>query len=95
MTLIEQYAAGTAAGSKGLPAPADASGGGATRSVRVCLGRRWISPELAGRLQAGSIVELDCAADTPAEVFADGRPSGKGLPVVVEGRLGIRMEKKE
>lgn len=95
MTLIEQDVPETAAVTADVPPLAEALSGAAARSVRVCLGRRWIAPEVVLQLQAGSIVELDCAADALAEVFADGRPAGGGTPVVVEGRLGIRMEKKE
>jgi hypothetical protein len=95
MTLIEQYVPAAAAMPQAPASSPDAQGDGALRSVRVCLGRRWIAPEVVLQLQAGSIVELDCPSDCLAEVFADGRPAGRGSPVVVEGKLGIRMEKKE
>ena len=74
--------------------PANAAPAGATHAIRVCFGRRWVTPELVAQLQAGSILELECEASAPAEVFADGRLAGLGTPVVVEGRLGIRMERK-
>jgi len=75
----------------GGPTPAPA---GATHAIRVCFGRRWVVPELVAQLQAGSILELECEASAPAEVFADGRLAGLGAPVLVEGRLGIRMQRK-
>jgi hypothetical protein len=93
MTLIEHYA--KAASPATAPAAPTAESGGAARSVRVCFGRRWVSPELVSQLQAGSIVELDSAAEAPAEVYADGRLAGRGSPVVVDGKLGIRLEKKD
>ena len=67
---------------------------GATHSVRVCFGRRWLSPELAGQLRVGSILELDASASAPAEVYVDGRLAGVGTPLVVEGRLCVRLERK-
>ena len=66
----------------------------APRSVRICFGRRWVSPELVGQLQAGSIVELDGGADAPADIYVDGRFAGSGSPRVVEGRLCVRVERK-
>jgi flagellar motor switch protein FliM len=67
---------------------------GAARSVRVCFGRRWVWPELLGRLQAGSVLELDSEASSTAEIYADGRLAGRGSAVVVGGRLCIRLEQK-
>ena len=88
---------GAAAGAPGIAAGAASQAPartGAAHSIRVCFGRCWVSHELVNKLQAGSVLELDCEATSPAEVIADGRPSGLGTPVVVEGRLGIRMETK-
>lgn len=73
------------------------------KSIRACFGRRWVSPELLGRLQAGSVLELDSDASSPVEIFADGRLAGFGSAVVVdlggpgqvaERRLCIRLDRK-
>lgn len=63
-------------------------------SVRVCFARRWLPPELAAQLRPGSILEMDSAASAPAEIFVDGRLAGLGTPLVIEGRLCVRLEKR-
>jgi len=72
----------------------DAAPAGAARSVRVCFGRRWVSPELLGRLRAGGVLELDSDAASPVEIYADGRLAGFGSAVVIGGRLCVRLDRK-
>ena len=74
-------------------APALASAG-AGRPVRLCFGRRWVSPELLARLQTGSVLELDSEVASPVEVYADGRLAGFGSAVVVGGMVCIRLDRK-
>jgi len=63
-------------------------------AVRVCFARRWLPPELAAQLRPESILELDSAASAPAEIYVDGRLAGLGTPLVIEGRLCVRLEKR-
>ena len=93
-TQVAEIVSGPASAAAQAPGETGASPAGATRSVRVCFGRRWVSPDLVSQLQPGSILELDCEAGAPAEVYADGRLAGSGSPVVVDGMLGIRVERK-
>ena len=74
--------------------PRESVPAGAARSVRVCFGRRWVSPELLGRLRAGGVLELDADATSPVEIYADGRLAGFGSAAVVSGRLCIRLDRK-
>jgi hypothetical protein len=68
--------------------------GDAARSVRREFGRRWRSPELAGQLHPGSVLELDSQADAGVDVYADGKLVAKGEPVVVRGRLCVKVQQK-
>jgi hypothetical protein len=79
---------------KAAPGPLAGSPGEGVKSVRVCFGRRWVTTELLGRLDSGSVLELDGDEDSMAEICADGRLVGYGSLVVVEGKLCIRLEKR-
>jgi len=60
-------------------------------SVEVRLGQ--IRKTLAELLQIGpgSLVELDCAPDSPVEVLVGDRVVARGLLVMVGGQLGVRI----
>ena len=49
--------------------------------------------QAAAALDIGSVVPLDAMLDDHVEVRADGRLIAHGRAVIVEGRLGIRIER--
>ncbi|MGA2265068.1 MAG: FliM/FliN family flagellar motor switch protein [Phycisphaerae bacterium] len=61
-------------------------------NVRLELGRRLIPAAEAWRLDIGGVVELDRQADDRVDVYADGRLVARGQPVVVSGKLAVRIE---
>ena len=61
-------------------------------SVRIEFGRQWISPETAGSLKPGSVLELVADVHDGVTVYADGRAIAKGAPVVVKGCLGVCLK---
>jgi flagellar motor switch protein FliN/FliY len=61
-------------------------------NVRLELGRRLIPAAEAWRLDVGGVVELDRQADDRVDVYADGRLVARGQPVVVGGKLAVRIE---
>ena len=61
------------------------------RSVRIVLGRCWISAEQVSGLDAGSLVELGAAADDDVELFTDGRLIARGKLLSVDGRISLRV----
>jgi len=60
-------------------------------SARIELGHQWLSAEGVVRLDAGSIVPLDCPAEELVELRVDGHVLARGEAVVVAGKLGIRI----
>jgi len=59
--------------------------------MRIELGRKWIAPREASRLTAGSLLELDAPTAGEVTVFVRGRFLARGEPVVVDGKLGVRI----
>lgn len=66
--------------------------GGKTCLVSLEFGRRTLQSEQRGQLKVGSVVELGAFADDYVDVYADGRLIARGLPIVVDGKLGIRVQ---
>ena len=62
-----------------------------TEPMRIELGHKWISPREASRLAAGSMLELDAPAAGEVTLFVRGRLLARGEPVVVDGKLGVRI----
>ena len=60
--------------------------------VYVRLGRKTLTGERARDLQAGALVELDDFADDYVEVIADGCLIARGTPLVVDGKLAVRVQ---
>jgi flagellar motor switch/type III secretory pathway protein FliN len=63
----------------------------APRGVRLEFGRQWLPSGPAGRLGADAVVELDAPAEGAVDVYADGRLRARGEPVVVDGKLCVRV----
>ncbi len=61
-------------------------------NVQVEFGRAQVESEQASRLQRGAVVELDAFADDYVDVYADGRLVARGTPVVVDGKMGVRIQ---
>lgn len=66
----------------------------AATGLRIVLGRRRLERELAARLKADDVLELD-APDGLVEVHAGGRLIGHGVPVEVDGHFAVRMTRLE
>lgn len=60
-------------------------------TLRIELGRTRMARDEAGKLQPEALVPLDAAADQPVDLWADGRLVARGEPLVLDGRLGIRV----
>ena len=60
-------------------------------SVTGLLGRRTISIKELMNIAAGSVVELDCPADEPIEILANGKLVGRGEVVLHNDRFGIKI----
>jgi flagellar motor switch protein FliN/FliY len=60
-------------------------------SVTGLLGRRIISLKELMNIAAGSVVELDCPADEPIEILANGKLVGRGEVVLNNDRFGIKI----
>jgi flagellar motor switch protein FliN len=44
------------------------------------------------RLSAGSVIELDCAANDPVEVIVNNCTIARGSVVVIDGNYGVRID---
>ena len=60
-------------------------------TVRIELGRTYLSDHDVARLQSGSLVQLDSLTDDPIEIQAGGRLIATGELIVVDGKLAARV----
>ncbi len=63
-----------------------------TVNVRLELGRRLIPTAQADDLGVGGMVALDRQVDDCVDVYVAGRLHARGQPVVVDGKLAVRIE---
>ena len=61
-------------------------------SLRLDFGRKNLSLREAKELDAGAVIELDAFADDYVDVYADGQPIARGRPIIVEGKLAVRVQ---
>jgi flagellar motor switch/type III secretory pathway protein FliN len=61
------------------------------RRLRLSLGTAWVAPGEAAAMGAGNVIALDAAPDDMVDVQVDGHVYARGLPVLVEGRLAVRI----
>jgi flagellar motor switch protein FliN len=87
-----EVAQNTAMPCDGPPAAAAGAGGRDGLNMRIELGRRWIPARDVSRLDVGSIVELDCAAEEYVELYVGGQLAARGEAVAVAGKLGVRVQ---
>lgn len=66
----------------------------AAAPVRVSaeIGRRQLPVADVLALDHGQVVELDSAADDPADLYVNGRRLGSGRLVLVEGEWALQIE---
>ncbi len=64
----------------------------ASCSVRLGFGRKILRGDELRNLQVEAVAELDAFVDDYVDVYADGRLIARGRPVVVEGKLGVRVQ---
>ena len=60
-------------------------------AVTIELGRTRLSSEQADALRTGSVIALDARSNEPIELRSNGRLVARGEPVVIDGRLSIRL----
>jgi flagellar motor switch/type III secretory pathway protein FliN len=61
------------------------------KKVRIELGRRRLDARDAAVLEAGSIVALEATVSDEVDVYVNGKLHACGQPVVVDGKLGVRV----
>jgi flagellar motor switch protein FliN/FliY len=59
--------------------------------IRVLMGRTELPLRDIVRLGGGSVVELDCAPDSPVDIIVNDRLIAQGEIVVVGGNYGVRI----
>jgi flagellar motor switch protein FliN/FliY len=60
-------------------------------TLRIDFGRTRLRGDEVARLRNGSVVALSSSTAEPVELHAGGRLVAYGEPVVVEGRLAVRV----
>ncbi|TWU05717.1 FliM/FliN family flagellar motor switch protein [Stieleria varia] len=66
----------------------------AADTVRIVLGRTRLRCSDALRLTSGSVIELDCGADEPLEIFVGDELSALGELVWVDNELKLRITQR-
>ncbi|MBT4496406.1 MAG: sigma-70 family RNA polymerase sigma factor [Gemmatimonadetes bacterium] len=61
------------------------------KNVSFEMGRGWLTGEKAGDIGGGSLVLVEKMAGEPIDVLIDGELVGRGVVVVVEDQLGVRV----
>ena len=60
-------------------------------TLRIEIGKTWLWQHDIASLAAGSTVELDARTGGGMDVYLNSRLIARGEPVVVNGRLGVRV----
>jgi len=60
--------------------------------VRLEFGRGKLALAELSNVAAGGVIELDCGCDEPGAVRAGGHIIARGQAVVMDGRLGVRVD---
>lgn len=76
------------------PMTAGGQGPGQGAALRIFLGGCRLSPEQSGTLDVGCLIELDCPAEGPAELHADGKLVARGEAVTVDGKVGLWVRER-
>jgi len=63
----------------------------AQASLRIELGRTWLTPRDATALAPGSMIELDASVAGEVDVRRGAVPLGRGEPVMMDGKFGVRI----
>ena len=50
-----------------------------------------MAPEELSSLDAGSVIRLDARTEDAVDVYVNGRLLARGEPVIVGGRIGVRV----
>ncbi len=61
------------------------------KKVRIEIGRRRLDSQDVAVLEAGSIVALEASVSDEVDVYINGKLHACGQPVVVDGKLGVRV----
>ncbi len=60
-------------------------------TLRIDIGRAWLTADHLARIEPGCVIELDRPADCEMDVYADGKLVAKGQAVAVDGCFGVRV----
>ncbi len=60
--------------------------------VSIEFGRALVPAERIELLGEGSVIELSSYVDDYVDVLADGRLVARGLPVVIDGKIAVRVQ---
>lgn len=71
--------------------PAFGADDGDTLELRIEFGRANLSADEASGLTRGAMVSLDTPLGEPVELLVAGRTIGRGEPVVIDGKIGVRV----
>ena len=61
-------------------------------AVRIEFGRKSLQVDAATDLKPLDVIELDTFVDDYVDVYAAGRLIARGLPVVVDGKVSVRVQ---
>jgi RNA polymerase sigma factor (sigma-70 family) len=61
------------------------------KNVLFEMGRGWLTGERAGEIGGGSLVLVEKMAGEPIDILIDGELVGRGMVVVVDDKLGVRV----
>ncbi len=61
------------------------------RRLSLSLGTAWVAPGEAAAMAAGNVIALDTTPNDVVDVQVDGHVYARGLPVLVDGRLAVRI----
>ena len=60
--------------------------------VRIEFGRAVLPGDQMDDLKTGNVLELDAFVDDYVDLYADGKLIARGRPVVVDGKLAVRVQ---
>lgn len=61
-------------------------------TLRIDLGRAWLTADHLARIEPGCVIELDRPACSDMDVYADGKLVATGQAVAVDGCFGVRVK---
>jgi flagellar motor switch/type III secretory pathway protein FliN len=60
--------------------------------VTIEFGRKVLKSQAQADLRVGAVVDLEAFVDDYVELYADGQWIARGRPVVIDGKLGVKVQ---